>query len=280
MKKIITFTVSLLLVSAASFAQNAEYPNRIVSLSPSITEILYELGLGNKVAGVTDYCNFPEDVKNKSRIGGYLNTNYEAIILLKPDLVVVPVNYGGEIKDVFNKAVIEYMTVDTFTVDNILDSIKKIGHRCGVGERGEEIVQHIRRDIERLREKAKGKSSRRVMIVVGRNRGSFENLYIAGKDTFYDGLLNVLGCENVYTKGDINYPTMSLEGVLRLNPDIIIEMLPNYPDEKKSAVAKEWSFLDDVNAVKNNKVYVFNEDYVCIPGPRFTLILEKITEAL
>ena len=118
------------------------------------------------------------------------------------------------------------------------------------------------------------------MVVVCRNRCTFDNLYIAGKSTFYNELLNILCCENVYTRTNISYPSISLEGVIRLNPDIIIEMLPNYPEEKKSEIVEEWNFLKDVNAVKNNKVYVFNEDYICIPGPRFTSILQKLEEVL
>lgn len=281
MKKIIIFITLLFFLQISYLAQGTlQYPTRIVSLSPSITEILYELGLGKRIVGVTDYCTFPEDVRNKARIGGYLNINYEAIILLEPDLVIVPLDYSEEVKDLLDKAGIGSMIVDTHTVDSILDTMEKIGQRCGVENKAEEITARIRSDIDRLSKKAKKRSARRVMIVVGRNKGSFGNLYIAGKKTFYNELLNILGCENVYAKEGIAYPALSLEGVLRLNPDIIIEMLPNCLDEEKSEVAAEWHFLKDVNAVKNNKIYIFNQDYVCIPGPRFTLILKDIEEIL
>lgn len=279
MKKLILAAIFLFCFLVIGFAQE-EYPGRIISLSPSVTEILYKLELGDKVVGVTDYCNFPDEVKDKSRIGGYLNINYEAIILLRPDLAIVPIEYGEEIKDVFDKAEIENMTVNTATVEGILSSIEKIGRKCGVKERAEEVITRINDDIDELKEKVEEKSSGRVMIVVGRNKGTFENLYIASKKTFYNELLEILDCENAYTKTDINYPAISLEGVIRLNPDIIIEMLPGCADEKKSEIIEEWNFLKDVNAVKNEKVYVFNEDYVCIPGPRFTLILQKIAEIL
>jgi len=281
MKKISGFIIALFFLQISYFAQGSrEYPNRIVSLSPSITEILYELGLGNKVVGVTDHCNFPEDVKSKAKVGGYLNTNYEAIISLEPDLVIAQTICGEEIKNVFGKAGIGYMIVNTDTVDGILDSIEKIGQRCGAEDRAKEITAHIRKEVNQLRGKAKGKHSKRIMIVVGRNRGSFDNLYIAGNGTFYDELLNILGCENAYAKNNISYPVLSIEGILRLNPEIIIEMLPNLPEVNKPEVIAEWSIFSDVDAVKNNKVYVFNQDYVCIPGPRFTVILRDIAEAL
>lgn len=280
MKRTILFFISIFLLQINVFAQTEGYPNRIISLSPSITEILYELGLGDKVVGVTDHCNFPKDVKPKVKIGGYLNINYEAIVLLKPDLIITPVDYGDEIRKVFDKAGIEYVVVNTFTVNGIFDSIEKIGRRNGVEDKAKEVIARMREDINRIQNKAKEKPGRRVMIVIGRDRGSFENLYIAGKNTFYDELLNILGGKNVYAKDDIRYPTLSLEGIIRLNPDIIIEMLPDCADNKKSEVIAEWSLLGDVNAVKNKKVYVFNGDYVCIPGPRFTLILRDIANIL
>lgn len=284
MKKAIIFTVSLLILEISCLAQvNKEVlspPQRIISLSPGITEMLYELGLGDKVVGVTDYCDFPEGVRDKFRVGGYLNTNYEAIVFVNPDLVMAPTEYSEEVKMLFENAEIDYMTVETQTTGDIFNAFKEIGLRCGVEEKAKEIVARMCRDIVNLRKKAAQKPDRRIMIVVGRDKGSFENLYIAGKNTFYDDLLSILGCENVYTKSDINYPALSLEAVMRLNPDVIIEMRPNYPDEEKSKSMAEWKSLKDVKAVKNNRVYILNGDYVCIPGPRFILILKDILEIL
>lgn len=272
--------MALFLLQLSCFAEGGGYPDRIVSLSPAITEILYELGLGDRVIGVTDYCNFPEEAKEKSRVGGFLNTNYEAVILLKPDLVIMPVDYGPEIKDVLDKTGIKYITVNTFAIEDILNSIKEIGQRCGRDMRAEQVVSGISAEIGRLRKKVREIQSRRIMVVVGRNAGTFENLYIAGRDTFYDELLNTLGCKNVYRDSGIRYPALSLEGVLRLNPDIIIEILPELPDNEKADIISEWSFLEAANAVRNNRVYVLNGDHVCIPGPRFIITLKDMARVL
>jgi iron complex transport system substrate-binding protein len=280
MKRTVTFFIFLFFLIVNCLGQVKAYPNRIVSLSPSITEILYELGLGDRIVGVTDYCDFPEDTKNKVRVGGYLNTNYEAVILLKPDLVITPIDYNMEIEYVLDKAGIGHMTVDTLTLEGILNSIEKIGQRTGMIHKAKELVSRLRYELNRLRKNAKGRPSKRVMIVVGRENGSFENLYIAGRKTFYNELLDILGCENVYTRSDISYPSLSLEGILRLNPDVIIEMAPGCSDEKKSKIIAEWDIFKDVNAVKNNNIYVFTEDYVCIPGPRFIFILQRMEDVL
>jgi iron complex transport system substrate-binding protein len=249
-------------------------------MSPAITEILYELGLGDKIVGVTNHCNFPEDAKSKFRIGGYLDTNYEAIILLEPDMVIASDEYSSETKNLFKNTEIEYIKISIETTGDIFAAIKQIGRRNGVEDRAGNIVARMCKDIVMLKNKVKKKPERRVMIVIGRDEGSFDNLYIAGQSTFYNELLNILGCKNVYTKSDIRYPTISLEAVMRWNPDVIIEMRPNLPEGKKTKIITQWSSLKDINAVKNSKVYVLNGDYVCMPSPRLTLILEDIADLL
>ena len=280
MRRIITLIIFLLLFQISPAAPGGEYPARILSLSPSITEILYELGLGDRIIGVTDYCVFPEEAKYKPKVGGYLDTNYEAVILMDPELVIMPVEYGSEVEGIFDGAGIAHMTVDTSTVSGILDSVIRIGSRSGAGDEADGIVRRIREEISDLRKKAQDSPRRRVMIVVGRDAGSFDNLYIAGRDTFYGELLDILGCENVYSMKGMDYPAVSIEGVIRFNPEIIIEMLPGCPEEKKSDIVKEWGLLKEVEAVKRGKIYVFNADYACVPGPRFISILRDISEVL
>ncbi len=284
MKKTLLAFVLLISLQAYSFAQEEAaapaLPSRIVSLSPAITEILYELGLGNKVVGVTDYCFYPEDVNNKLRVGGYLNTNYEAVIFLNPDLVISPSEYDDEVKKLFEAAETGYMTVSTQTLEDVLMAIRDIGSRCGVRDKAEEIIRNKRRDIESLRERPGGMPGKRVMVVVGRDKGSLENVYIAGKKTFYNDLLEALGCENAYTKTGISYPTLTVEAIMRLNPDVIIEMAPNCPESDKPKMIEEWRSIGNINAVRDNSVYVLNGDYVSIPGPRFTLILRDIEKML
>jgi len=284
MKKsiIICFCLTMFLISSFARSENKApaLPKRIVSLSPAITEILYELGLGDKVVGVTDYCVYPEDVNDKFRVGGYLNTNYEAIIFLKPDLVISPSEYDEEIKKLFDAIEAGYIMVNTQTLDDILIAIEDIGSRCGVKLKAEEIAGQKRNDMISLKERAKQRSGKRIMVVVGRNRGSLENVYIAGKRTFYNDIIEALGCENVYTKDDISYPAVSVEAMMRLDPDIIIEMAPNCPEGDKPEIIKEWKSIETMKAVKNNDIYVLNGDYVSIPGPRFTLILKDIEEIL
>ena len=281
MKKHIHLTIILLALICVSYdGSAADYPRRIVSMSPAITETLYELNLGDRVVGVTDYCNFPEAAKKKTRTGGYLNPNYEAIYALSPDLVIMPADYGDNVKNTFDNAKIKYEVVDMLSVDGILNSIRKIGKISGKGAEAASLCHRLRSEMDSLRKLAKKTQSKHIMIVVGREKGSLNNLYVAGKGTFYDQLLSILGCENVYKEPGAKYPAISVEGIMRLDPDVIIEVLPDCAEQDKPNVISEWKILKDVKAVKNDRVYVLNGDYIAIPGPRFTLILRDIEGTL
>lgn len=281
MKKTLILIFCLTFLYRPCLAQDQKMTyNRIVSLSPSITEILYELGLGDKVVGVTDFCSYPPDVNDKFRVGGYLNTNFESIIFLKPDLVISPSEYDDEIKKLFDATEIDHFTVNTQTVDSILTTIEEIGLKCGVKNKAREIVNNKRDSIKSFRERAELRTAKRIMIAVSRNKGSLENVYVAGKETFYSDLLDILGCENVSSDNDISYTTLSVESIMRMNPDIILEMAPHIPDEDKPGLIEEWKTIDKVNAVKSGDIHVLNGDYIAIPGPRFTLILRDIEQVL
>ena len=122
------------------------------------------------------------------------------------------------------------------------------------------------------------------MVSLGRNMGSgrMEDVYIVGRDGFYDEMIRMAGGVNVFDGGSIKFPTVSAEGIMRLNPEVIIDMVPDLADAglSEEQVAMEWQSLAGVDAVKNGRVHVLAQDYVVIPGPRFILILEAMAHAI
>ncbi len=256
---------------------------RIVSLAPSITEILFALDLGDSVVGVTRYARYPPAVLTRTKIGGYYDPGYEAIIALNPDLVIMlpeheePARYLGNLG-------LNLLVVNHRDISGILNSITAIGKVCGAEQKAMDIVRNLRGRIERIRHKTYGLNRPRVMISVGRNMGSgsLRDVYISGRGGFYDEMIRIAGGVNAYT-GDIAFPVISGEGIARMNPDVIIDMVPDL-DQKgldKTLIIKEWEKnLPDVDAVRNDRVYVFGEDYVVIPGPRLILIIEEMARAI
>jgi iron complex transport system substrate-binding protein len=269
---------------AASDSQDRvpQFYRRIVSLAPSITETLFILGVMDRIVGVTRYCDFPPEALAKTEIGGYYDPNYEAIVALNPDLIIMLVEHEGP-KQHLNKLGLATLVVDHRSVSGILNSIQTIGRACGVEEKAESIVADIRERINRIRQKTVGLPRSRVLISVGRNMGSgsLRDIYISGRDDFYDEMISLAGGINAY-EGNVAFPIVSGEGIIQMNPEVVIDMVPDLDrsDWDEAMVLEEWKAVSNVAAVKNGRVHVFGEGFVVIPGPRFILILEKIARAL
>lgn len=259
-------------------------PHRIVSMSPSATEILFALGLGERVVGVTRFCDYPPEALEKAEIGGYIDPNYEAILDLKPDLVILREEHE-EARRKLVQFKIRTLIVDHQTIPGILDSIPAIGAACGEGERADAFVLDLKGRAERIREKTRSLPRPRTLVCVERTvgDGSIGNVYIAGKEDFYDLMIEWAGGINAYPGGSVKYPVVSAEGILEMNPDVIIDVSVDMGrkvglDER--AMLEEWNSLPRVEAVKNGRVHVIGEDSVLIPGPRFVETLEKIAGVL
>jgi iron complex transport system substrate-binding protein len=255
---------------------------RIVSLAPSITENLYVLGMMDRVVGVTRYCDYPPEALEKAKVGGYYDPNYEAILALEPDLIIMlaedeaPRKHLAELG--FNIVVVNHKSIE-----GILRSIETIGDACGAAQKAKAVTGDLRARMKRLQEKTAGLPHPRVMISVWRNMGSgaLEDVNISGKEGFYDEMIERLGGVNVYS-GRVPFPIVSDEGILRMNPDVIIDIVPDLKARgwNPETIAGEWKSVVQVNAVRNHRVYVFGEDYVAVPGPRFILIMEEMARAM
>jgi iron complex transport system substrate-binding protein len=137
--------------------------------------------------------------------------------------------------------------------------------------------------MERIRQKTAGLPSPRVMVSIGRNLGSgkLKDVYISGKEGFYDEMIEIIGGVNAYS-GGVAFPVVSSEGIITMNPEVIIDMVPDIEEKgwNPEMIQKEWDALPQVDAVKNHRVYVFGEDYVAVPGPRFISIMEKMARVM
>jgi len=256
---------------------------RIVSLAPSITETLYALGLGDRVVGVTRYCKYPPDAKNKTQVGGYYDMNLEAIMALKPDLVIM-LEEQKQASPEIDQVSLETLVVSHKTIAGIIDSFRTIGRVCGEGAKGRRMARDLENRLEQIRRQTQGLSRPRVLFALDRTFGCghLADVYIAGVDGYFDKIIELAGGQNVYTDVGVRSPVVSPEGILRLNPDVIIDLVP--PGTRQSLDRKtmlaDWDDLPQVAAVKNHRVFVFDEDYACVPGPRFVQLVEDLAKVL
>jgi iron complex transport system substrate-binding protein len=252
----------------------------VVALLPSVEEVIYEIGAFDMLVGVSQYCNYPEKVKKLPVVGGYKGMDYEKIAKMRPDVVIGSDMLKG-VKEKLEKLNIRYFEVKQKTVEDIYNSILSIGKLLGKEENAKKFVEKLKDEVKKQAKKIKKYEGKKVLIVIGSREG-LSGIYLAGKNTFFDEILNMLGLKNAYA-GSLQYPSVTPEDVIKMNPDIIF-LLNNknvLTDAEKKRMTKEWYKLPDVvNAVKNKKIFVLNGDYVFIPGPRFVKIMEKITATL
>lgn len=261
-----------LFLSLACAALLPAQPQRIVSTTPSITEILYALGLGDRVAGVTRFCRFPPEAQLKPKIGDYVNPNLEAIAALKPDLVLIQTN-PVRLRERLTAMHLRTVEVDQQNIAGIYESIRAIGEAASVPERADQLIGSIRAGLDAVRARASAFKPVRVMFVVGRSQGRLDGLVVVGKASFLNEVLHVAGGENVFHDALASYPNVSLEEVMGRNPEVILDMgdmsdTVGITDQHKREVVALWDRVSAVDAVKHHRVFAIAQDYYIVPGPR------------
>lgn len=255
--------------------------NRIISLAPSITETLFALGLGDRVVGVTRYCLYPPEACTKPKVGGYTDPNYEEIMRLHPDLIIIAAEHTA-IRSTLQSMHIRVLQVNHNTIQDILNSITIIGDICGVNAKADSLKGELLARIKRTKAATQDFSRPRVLVSVGRAMGSISELCIAGKNTYYDDMIEIAGGINSMNAGRIAFPMISLESIYQVNPQVVIDMVPlvSGSNVTQQAVLSEWKKVAKIDAVRNGRVYVFVQDFAEIPGPRFIDILEQMAKVL
>lgn len=250
-------------------------PRRIVSLAPSVTEVLFEAGLGPRVVGVTSYCRFPREARALPQVGGYLTPSYEALVALRPDLVVT-VPEQADLEPKLRALGIAVLRVDHRSLDGIIRSIEQVGHRCGAAAGAVRAADALRRTLAAARRRSAG-ARPRVLICFGR-ADDFRRLTAAAPGTVHDDLIVQAGGVNVISSNAVSYPTLSAEGLARLDPDVIIEFSPDGSDA--AGRRRQWDRLASLRAVRNSRIYVFTGEFLSVPGPRFVRFAETIGRSI
>jgi iron complex transport system substrate-binding protein len=260
---------ALWLVAAAAFGAP---PQRIVSTAPSITELLYALGLGDRVVGVTRFCRYPPEAQLKPKIGDYINPNIEAIAALKPDLVVIQTN-PVRLADRLNTLHLRSLEISQETIGYIYRSTRIVGDATGTAPRATELINSLRAKLEAIRTRTARVKPVTAMFIVGRSPNRLDGIIVVGRASYLNQVIQLAGGENVFREAVAAYPQVSLEEVIARNPDVIIDMgdmsdTVNVTDQHKREVVSLWSRLQVLSAVKHNRVFPVAADFYVVPGPR------------
>jgi len=244
-------------------------PERIVSLAPNITEILFALQLGQKIVGVTDFCDYPEEARHKPKVGWLISPGIEKIISLQPDIVFATTEGNKpEIIDELERMNIKTYVLNPHNLNDVLSDITEIGNVTGQRRIARELVGSLTRRINAVKKKALEGRQKRVIYLVSTNP-----IISAGPGSFIHDLIITAGGINVLSDSPIRYPRIDMEEIILKDPEVIIA--PDDLTEQIHEWKKRWS---GISAIRNGAVYPVNPDIVSRPGPRIVDGLEMIYE--
>ena len=254
---------------------------RIVSLIPAVTEMLFAIGDGQRIVGVSNYDRQPPEVSRLVRVGGLLDPDVERILSLRPDLVVL-YNTQVELKQRLDRAGIDYYSYEHRALPDITTTLRTIGARIGSAARANAAAAGIEGAIAAIRKSLVGLPRPRTLLVFERDRSSLRNVYASGGYGFLHDMLEAAGGANVFADVTRQSVEVSTEMMLARKPDVVIELW--YGDLGKdldlSRQAQAWNVLGAVPAVRNHRVYELTGDEFVVPGPRVVAATRRLAETL
>ncbi|MBN1558439.1 MAG: ABC transporter substrate-binding protein [Lentisphaerae bacterium] len=264
-----TLFLVLCTAGAAVRAGTAEpgAPQRVICGSPAVTEIVFALGCGARVAGVSGHATYPPEAAQKPRIGGWIDPNREQLLLLKPDLILSQGRH--ERLAAFAEAYgMRFHGVTLDTLDDVLAAVRSIARVLGVAARGAALADRMRAELEAVRARVADAPPEPVALVFGRVPGDLTGLTTVGPGTFLDGLLEIAGGRNVFGDATGAYPRVSKEALLERKPRVILEVAPGVSRARRERLRADWRALDGVPAVEQGRIHYMTNDFLLVPGPR------------
>lgn len=251
-------------------------PQRIISLAPSNTEILFALNLGERIAGVTEYCDYPQEANNKEKIGGFSTPNIEKVISLNPDLVIATSMHQKAVEEL-ERLGVPVIVLFPKKVSDVLNNITLIGRATGQEDVAEGLVKDLKARMDAVTDKTgkipEGKRPRVYYEVW------HDPLITAGPDTFVDDLITLAGGINIAGDSKTSYPEISLEVVIQKDPQIFIY---SHHGNSRQEIEQIYSRQNwqDISAIKNKRVYIIDQNLVQRATPRLIDGLEELAKML
>lgn len=248
------------------FLSDLLFSQKIVSLLPSYTEIIYSLGAGENLIGVTNFCNYPDDAQKKTKVGDYLNPNIEIIYSLKPDIIFMQESKSESLKKIMGLKTRVVVLKPERNIEDIYKTIKIIGEYLKKEKEAEGIISRMRKELKVIKHK---KKALKVYLELDKDGWSI------GPDSFLSDVISIAGGENVFNDVKAGYFKAQWEEVVKRDPEFIILLNTEYNEFIKRPMA------DNIKAVKNKKILSLNHqdrDILARPSPRIVSIIKKLSE--
>lgn len=249
-------------------------PQRLISLAPSVTEMLFALDLGERVVGVTSYCDYPPAARAKEKVGDVLNPSLERILALRPDLVIISTatqleRFARRLEEVG----VPLYVVNADRVEDVLRSLENLGEITGRREEAERVVRALRARLDDIRARVRGRPRPRVLMVIQR-----DPLIVPGRGAFLTDLVEQAGGQSITADAEREWTPYSLETVLARAPEVII--LPSRERTTRRLADMRWPQLETTPALRHGRVYAIHNDLLMRPGPRLIEGVEELARVL
>lgn len=268
-------------VSSRSFVDDAGHriylskpPARVVSLAPSITEMLFALGLDEQIVGVTEFCDYPAASKSKAKVG-YSNPSVEAVIALRPEVVLAPSDFlRPDLQSKFEQLKIPVFVLDARTLEDIPLQIHTLGKMFEKTSAANEVTQRMRQRLAEVRRRVETLPAKRVLYVL-----NSQPLITVGPGSFIHHMIGLAGGINIAGRTGMAYPRVSMETVLKEDPEVLI-----FPSGETETVPRseqqQWRRWDSLSAVKQQRFHEVSSNLLNRPGPRVVEGLEQLAQAI
>ena len=269
--------LGLLLAALVAHAQSPA--RRIVSLVPAVTEMLFAIGAGPQVVGVSSYDREPRDVDRLPRVGALLDPDLERILSLRPDLVVI---YGSQddLRTQLGRTGTPVFPYRHGRLAGIYDTLRRLGERTGhPGEAGA-AIRRLSDELAAVRSRVAPHPKPRVLLVIGRDPSALRNMFVSGGIGFLHEVLEIAGGANVFADMSRESVQVSVEQVLARRPDVVIELRAAGDEASDADGARHWMTLSSVPAVRNGRVHLLHGSDLVVPGPRIGRAAERIAGVL
>lgn len=255
-------------------------PKRIVSLIPAVTEMLFAIGAGEQVVGVSSFDTFPPEATTRPAVGGLFDPNYETILSLRPDLVIT---YGSQDELVrrLDATRIPHYSYRHGGLAQITSTIRDLGRVTGHVDQAERVAAGIEAELDEVRRAARGRSSPRVLLVFGREDGSLRGLFVSGGVGFLNDLVVAAGGQNVMADVQREGLQLSAEQLLVRAPEVVIELRggAEWSDERRARELAVWKTAR-IPAARSGRVSILTDESLVIPGPRVVTAAKAIAGAV
>lgn len=256
-------------VGAAAALLHAQTPaRRVVSLVPAVTEMLFAIGAGDQVVGVSSFDTFPAEATTRPRVGGLMDPNYEQILALRPDLVIT---YGSQddLKQRLTRSRIPMFDYRHGGLGDISATVRAIGERTGRTREAGALASRITADLEAIRTRVSGRPRPKVLLVFGREEGALRGLFVSGGVGFLHDLVTLAGGDNVMADVKREGLQLSLEQLLTRAPEVVIELRggEGWSAERMTRERQTWQRAQ-IPASRTGRVHIVTDPSLVIPGPR------------